>query len=191
MNGRVFSWFMLSATAGLQLLDLGVILTRAEILVAPLQSVAGPLALALGGSVLLGTGAALVVWRLLGRNLSVLLTPYPLLIIPVTLGVPMLWGHVAIGVAVGATCALWGLQAIEPAVLRAAACSGMAPLPAYLKVVLCPIVPQMTAGALLSALAVMCMLAVPLIRSIPSSGILLQLTLVVAFALVLLRRPGR
>ena len=96
-----------------------------------------PLALGLSvaSAIVLGSSAALLLWRLRtwGILAGLLLVP---LLVPVALLTPysdtssallLLMAHASQGLAFGTACGLLSLLGVEPGVLRAAACCGVSP----------------------------------------------------------------
>jgi putative spermidine/putrescine transport system permease protein len=176
---------------------------------APLAGLAAVLA-----ALLLGTPAALALWRRQGWGLivGVLLTP---LLLPVallggngatmeSLGV-LLAGHASLGLALGTACGLVGLSGVDPGMLRAAASCGVSPASAYRRVVWPLMAPGVVGGFLLSATASLAtslvalslgrppslaaLLGVGLSPALAVGGVALLLCAGTGSAMVLLRRP--
>lgn len=138
----------------------------------------GPLlgvAVAIAAAVLLGTPAALALWRRRASGLAAGLIAAPLLVSVSllaqgdeveSLGI-MLVGQASRGLAIGALCGLASLASTDPAVLRAAACCGVSPLGAVRRVLL-PMMPRgILAGALLAALAALGTSTISILRGPP------------------------
>ncbi len=196
---------LLLAAAGVRALHDGALQLLAG--VAP-----AALATAVVASVLLGSVAALALWRLRFWGLAAGLLVSPILF-PVALLarggsteslVALFAGHASLGVAFGALCGLVCLIGVDGGMLRAAACCGVSPIDAIRRVLLPLMVPGIAAGAVLSAAASVCLSAVSQLQGTPAEfktllhqpapiwlaagGFALVLCAVASVALVLLRR---
>jgi ABC-type spermidine/putrescine transport system permease subunit II len=143
-----------------------------------------PLALGLSvaSAIVLGSSAALLLWRLRtwGILAGLLLVP---LLVPVALLTPysdtssallLLMAHASQGLAFGTACGLLSLLGVEPGVLRAAACCGVSPAGALRRLLLPMMAPGILAGIVLAATSSAGSSIVQALQGIPISLVAFQ-----------------
>jgi ABC-type spermidine/putrescine transport system permease subunit II len=152
-------------------------------------------------ALLLGTPAALALWRRQGWGMVAGLLLAPLLVQSWLMRNGLL-GHASLGLGFGTACVLIGLAAVEPEMLRAAALCGLSPWRVYRRLVLPVAFPSVLAGLLLTATASLSASLAASLEALPpadsagmalaptlaGAGLALLLCAVTGAALLLLRR---
>jgi putative spermidine/putrescine transport system permease protein len=127
-------------------------------------------------AVVLGSAAAVALWRLQlrGITIGVILAPLLLPIAALAQGghaqaqMLVLAGHASLGLAFGTGCSFARLAHVDRGVLRAAMCCGVSPLGTVRLVLLPLMAPGIWAGALLAALGSLGLSLATLIHGTPA-----------------------